>query len=149
MIMESTFEKISRKTGKKPISCKCNLCKMQCHHPCLGTPEDMIKIIGAGYQDRVMQIRWAGGVNMGVYDADIPMITPLYDEKKQSCTFFNNGLCDLHDKGLKPTEGKLSHHSTNIQNFNVKKSIGWNVAKEWLKINDKEIKQLVDKYVKK
>ena len=47
------------------------------------------------------------------------------------CTFFHDGLCELHDKGLKPTEGKLSHHTISIDNFSTKKSISWNVAKEW------------------
>jgi hypothetical protein len=36
--MASTFENIIRKTGRKPVSCKCNVCKSQCSKaPCLGT----------------------------------------------------------------------------------------------------------------
>ena len=147
--METTIEKISRKTGKKPIECKCNKCKMQCSHPCLGTPEDMLKIIGAGYEKRVMKILWTGAINLGLTDKEIPMITPLYDKEKKTCTFFTNGLCELHDSGLKPTEGKLSHHSTELNEFNKKKSIGWAVAKEWMSVSDEEVKELVDKYVKK
>ena len=34
--------------------------------------------------------------------------------------------------GLKPTEGKLSHHSIRLDNFKPSKCIAWNVAKEWL-----------------
>lgn len=45
--------------------------------------------------------------------------------------FFHDGLCELHDKGLKPTEGRLSHHSMRLDNWSPKKSISWNVAKEW------------------
>ena len=78
---ESTLQKIARKTGRKVSFCKCNECKKQCTTPCLGTPEDIEKII---------------------------------------------------DAGLKPTEGKLSHHSTRIDNFKASKSISWQIAKEWI-----------------
>lgn len=141
--MESTFHKIIRKTGKKPTYCKCKLCKMQCSHPCLGTPDDMILLMMEGYGKRVMKIFWDGAIEFGLYDEPIPMLTPLYDEQKKSCTFFTDGLCELHDLGLKPTEGKLSHHSTTAENFNVKKSIGWAVAKEWINISDEQLKQVV------
>jgi len=133
--METTFQKISRKTGKKQTNCKCQLCKRQCVHPCLGTPDDMIRILEAGYQDRVMFIRWTGALDMGVHNSDIPMITSLLDPVKKSCTFFTDGLCELHAQGLKPTEGKLSHHSTELSTFDVKRSIGWAVAKEWMKLD--------------
>ncbi len=129
---ETTFEKISRKTGKKQTNCKCNLCKSQCHHPCLGTPEDIFNIAKAGYGDRLMVIEWTGAIDFGLHDKPIQMVSPIFDKKKDSCTFFTDGLCELHEKGLKPTEGKLSHHSTELSKFNVKKSIGWAVAKEWL-----------------
>ena len=48
------------------------------------------------------------------------------------CTFFRNGLCELHDAGLKPTEGKLSHHTITRENFKFGHSLSWNVAREWL-----------------
>lgn len=40
----------------------------------------------------------------------------------------------LHDRGLKPTEGRLSHHSIKLDNFVPKKSLAWLVAKEWIKL---------------
>lgn len=129
---ESTLDKISRKTGKKQTNCKCQLCKSQCRHPCLGTPEDIAKLINTGYSNRLMIINWAGAQDLGVYNKDVAMVTPKLDKEKGACTFFTDGLCELHDLGLKPTEGRLSHHSTELQKFNPKKSIGWAVAKEWL-----------------
>ena len=48
------------------------------------------------------------------------------------CIFFKDGLCELHDLGLKPLEGRLSHHSIKIDNFNPKKSLAWLIAKEWI-----------------
>lgn len=131
--METTLEKISRKTGRKLIECKCQLCKQQCKVSCcIGTPQDILKLINAGFRDRLSFTDWAAGIMMGVTKDVVPMVQADYDSDKGSCTFFNNGLCELHDAGLKPTEGKLSHHSTRLDNFDPKKSLGWHVAKEWL-----------------
>jgi hypothetical protein len=145
--MESTYEKIIRKTGRKPISCKCEACKKQCSvAPCLGTPQDIEKIIDAGYGDKIAPTQWAAGMMMGVVDHVVLMFQIRFDEKKGGCVFFNNGLCELHDKGLKPTEGRLSHHTTTIETFNPKKSLSWNVAKEWMKPeNEETIMRLIDK----
>lgn len=121
IMKETTFQKIMRKTGKKSISCKCELCKMQCRTPCKGTPEDMEAIIKAGFDDRIMLTECLG----------VKLFTPRYDREKKSCTFFTNGLCELHDLGLKPTEGKLSHHSTTAENFNINKSLTKAILKEW------------------
>ena len=135
---ESTLDKIIRKTGMKPISCKCQLCKSQCHLPCKGTPEDMFKLIGGGFQDRLMQFDFQGQ----------RIITPLLDKEKDSCTFFTNGLCELHELGLKPTEGKLSHHSTKVEKFNYKKSITFHVLREWQNLTKEQAAALIEKYIK-
>lgn len=128
--MESTFYKIMRKTGRKQVSCKCQLCKSQCVKSiCLGTPEDIEKIIDAGYGDRIRPMGWGAGLLMNVTDHIIPMFQA--DDNHGTCVFFKDGLCQLHEKGLKPTEGKLSHHTTTVENLVAKKSLSWNVAKEW------------------
>lgn len=128
--METTYEKIIRKTGRKPIECKCKLCQSQCRTPCLGTPEDIEKIIEAGYGNKLSLTLWAVGILFGAVSFPIPIIQAKQTEN--GCIFQENGLCILHDKELKPTEGKLSHHSTRIDNFKLSQSISWNVAKEWL-----------------
>lgn len=131
--METTFQKISRKTGRKQTFCKCEKCKSQCTHQCcLGTPEDIQALINAGYADRLADTGWAAGVAMGVTKEIVDMVQPLYDKTKKACTFYNNGLCELHDKGLKPTEGKLSHHSLKADNWTPSKSLAWMIAKEWI-----------------
>lgn len=129
---ESTFEKIQRRTGRKPIECKCVKCKEQCNTPCLGAPEDIQKLVEAGYKDRLKDTVWAAGILMGVIDTPIKMVQALKDADTGKCTFFKNGLCELHDLGLKPTEGKLSYHSVTIENYKGQKSLSWNVAKEWI-----------------
>lgn len=62
------------------------------------------------------------------------MIRKLLDVGADShCTFFTaDGLCELHALGLKPTEGRLSHHSIRIDNFRASKSVSWAVVQEWL-----------------
>jgi len=139
---ESTFSYIMRKSGRKPMSCTCAKCQSQCHTPCLGTPEDILKLIEAGYADRLAPTVWAAGMIMGVCDQPVHMLQAR-QEDSGFCTFFHDGLCELHDKGLKPTEGKLSHHSLKIDNFNPKKSLSWLVAKEWLDGNSKHIDKII------
>ena len=129
---ESTLQKIARKTGRKVSFCKCNECKKQCTTPCLGTPEDIEKIIDAGHGHRIFLTEWWVGVIVGLTTHPILMYQAELIEETGFCTFFKNGLCTIHDAGLKPTEGKLSHHSTKIDNFKVNKSISWQIAKEWI-----------------
>lgn len=146
-IGETTLKYIIRKTGRKPSSCKCKKCQQQCRTPCLGTPEDIIKLIDAGYEDRLSLTEWWAGVIMGLCDAPLQMIQATIEENGY-CTFFNNGLCELHDKGLKPTEGKLSHHSLSIDNFNPKKSISWLVAQEWINAPEELLVEICQKLSK-
>ena len=39
-------------------------------------------------------------------------ITHATEGLNGACPFFKDGLCMLHDKGLKPTEGRLASHGT-------------------------------------
>ena len=71
---ESQLQRIIRKTGRKPIQCKCKQCQQQCHAPCLGTPQDILKLIKAGYADRLEWTDWIGGVIMGRTDHAIGMV---------------------------------------------------------------------------
>lgn len=145
LIKETQLQRIIRKTGRRPCECKCSLCKMQCHTPCLGTPQDIEKLIDAGYSDRLLPTLWGAGMIMGVINFPVPMIQIASSD--DYCSFFHNGLCELHDRGLKLTEGRLSHHSTRIDNFKASKSIAWNVAKEWLsEENADTIERIADKF---
>lgn len=146
--METTFEKISRKSGRKPVECKCSICKSQCQKAvCLGTPEDIMNLVKAGFGSRLMQTSWGAGVKMGLIKEPVDIIAPLYDTEKGACTFFTNGLCELHDLGLKPTEGKLSHHTTDLANFIAKKSLSWLVVKEWMGLTADKAWYLINKIV--
>lgn len=127
-----------RKTGRKPVSCKCQTCKSQCmRSPCLGTPQDIEKIIDAGYKHRIFGTIWATRVAWGFNEPPIHMYQAL--QLDSGCTFFQNGLCELHSKGLKPTEGRLSHHSVTQENYEPRKGLSYNVAKTWLDPRNKEV----------
>jgi hypothetical protein len=94
--------------------CSCGTCQGMCSksRPCWGTPADMQKLIEAGYGDSLM------GDWFSDLEGDIHLLSPALvgREGKMApiipigkCTFFNSGKCDLHDFGLKPSEGKKIH----------------------------------------
>lgn len=128
---ESIIQKIIRKTGRKPSVCKCEACRNQCRTPCLGTPEDVLQLIKAGYRDKLSISYWFVGVVLGRMKYPIAMVQAIKTEEGW-CIFHQDGLCELHDEGLKPTEGRLSHHSVTKENYNFSKGLTYNVAKEWL-----------------
>ncbi len=144
---EYSLQRVIRKSGRKPIACKCAQCKDQCRTPCLGTPEDILRLIKAGYGDKLKPTLWYVGVVLGRLKYPIPMIQAVQTDEGW-CIFRNDdGLCSLHDLGLKPTEGKLSHHSITPENFSFSKSLSYNVAKEWMgKENNELITEIVNFY---
>ncbi len=147
--METTFQRIIRRTGKKPTNCKCKECQQQCRTcPCLGTPDDIERLINAGYSDKLALTDWYVGLIYGAIPGPVAMVQPIQTDA--GCIFFHDGLCELHAKGLKPTEGRLSHHTTRPEKFRFRNSIAWNVAKEWIsERNIETIKRIVAKIEKK
>ncbi|MDC1809117.1 hypothetical protein POZ03_01425 [Bacteroides uniformis] len=138
---ETVMRRIIAKTGRNPISCSCEICQAQCRRaPCLGTPQDIWRLIKAGYKDKLSFTLWNVGYIVGEIDFGIPMVQPKLTP--YGCIFFRNGLCELHDLGLKPTEGKLSHHTLGIDNLEFSMTLSWNVAKEWM--NKENAKVIVD-----
>lgn len=86
--------------------CTCDKCKNMCKVSCIGTPKDIEAIIDAGYADRLKETMWMVGY-LAVKEKPIAMIQPT--EKDGWCVFRRpDGLCELHDRGLKPTEGVLA-----------------------------------------
>lgn len=128
---ESILQKIIRRTGRKPSACKCEVCRNQCRTPCLGTPDDILRLIEAGHQDKLAVTYWCVGMFLGRLNYPIVMVQAVTTDKGW-CVFYHDGLCELHDKGLKPTEGRLSHHSLSQENYSFSKSLTYHVAKEWL-----------------
>lgn len=144
-VKRSMLQRIIEKTGRRPCECKCQLCKRQCRTPCLATPEDILRLMDAGLTARLFVTEWAAGVMMGVIREPVLMIQAEQVggsdlDPNARCTFFTpDGLCELHARGLKPTEGRLSHHSLRIDNFKRSRSISWAVAQEWLNPDNAEV----------
>ena len=135
-ISETTTEKIIRITGRKPVACRCPSCRNQCKRaPCLGTPQDIWALIEAGYKDKLAVTAWGVGMILGKLPFPVPMVQVM--QTPEGCVFFQDRLCGLHDRGLKPTEGRLSHHTLTEESFDFSRSLAWNVAREWL--NEKNV----------
>ena len=62
-LTKSTFNHIRQESGRKPTVCNCTRCQAQCHTPCLGTPEDIEKLLKAGYADRLTAYLVSGEQN--------------------------------------------------------------------------------------
>lgn len=101
--------------------CSCEACVQMCRRrPCWGTPEDIQRLIDAGFARSLMRDWWEGGVNTEASSIDViaPAIVGYEGHSAPSwpdgaCTFLTpDGLCSLHDRGLKPTEGRVAHHTT-------------------------------------
>ena len=128
---EKMNQRVMRLTHKKPVTCRCRQCRTQCEGaPCLGTPLDIKKLIDNGYTDRLEVSLNYGGMLVGAIDHPVRLVTAKTPEGK--CIFFTSErLCELHDLGLKPLEGRLSHHSTTAANFRPGRSIAVNIMREW------------------
>jgi hypothetical protein len=133
------FEKIKAATNSDVVNCSCGTCKKMCRTECcIGTPEDIVKIAEAGYVDNLSISQYA----VGVYYGELPMIQmiqPKFLRDKGRCSFLNDdGLCMLHDIGLKPTEGKLADCKSGPTPYN--ESANYHTAVTWL--DDKNVKHI-------
>ena len=97
-----------------PISCACDKCKSMCAHSvCVPTPDEARTLIRLGYADRL------GAYKFNPFDDSASVVAPAtvgYEGQLLSkttlgpCTFYKEGLCELHPLGLKPFEGRIAHH---------------------------------------
>ena len=147
MRTRTELQMISVKSGRKVTECRCKECKNQCRRMCcLGTPADIMRILQAGYKDRIIFTQWAVGVLMGTMKNFVNMYQAEFI-KGYGCTFFKDGLCELHDRGLKPTEGKLSHHGSYDDETNYKKTAANIIAMTWCRPENfyliQEIKSII------
>lgn len=93
---------------RKESECACETCKQMCQQaPCIATPLDVFKLIAEGYHGR-LEIGFAHDKRHDVY---WPCVVPQRTHEEGPCTFLTSaGLCELHAKCLKPTEGKMAIH---------------------------------------
>lgn len=142
------IKKIAQGRGYDPKSelpCSCEKCKNMCKSPCLGTPLDIEAIIDAGFASKLSKTKWMVGL---VYAREPPIDMLAPDIIDGWCAFrTKDGMCELHNLGLKPTEGVLSSCRDNQVEY--KDSILRIVAHEWEKEdNIRDIIRVVFKYYK-
>lgn len=111
--------------------CACDRCKAMCRtNPCAPTPTDVMRLIVAGYKNRLA----VGVVKDAKNDILWPLVMPKFDVAKPGCTFLNeDGLCDLHAANLKPTEGKFAIHDKEDEGLQVTVAYSW-VTEEGIKV---------------
>lgn len=150
MTREEVFECIANQVGRHNVSCNCEKCKQMCQRtPCLGTPHDILALIEAGYIDKLAYTEWAAGIVLGHISRPIPMVQIKSINNIQHdgcCIFYHDGKCELHENGLKPTEGKLSHHEVSVMELHKEYNLTYQVAIEWCK---KENIPIINKIVNK
>lgn len=138
--MKEEVERIKKLVGvdhnRWEQPCTCDKCKNMCEVPCIGTPKDIEGIIDAGYADRLKETTWMVGFRFA-REKPIEMIQPT--EKDGWCAFRRaDGLCELHDRGLKPTEGVLASckvvEEDNVPTYET--SVLRAVAHEWVKVEN-------------
>lgn len=141
---ETETDVIKLLSGTTENQCSCKDCVNMCYRcPCLGTPTDILKIMEAGHTDKIILTDWAAAVAAG-----FPVITmfQIKHETGTACVFLKNDLCSLHDKGLKPTEGKLASHTGIDKIIKNKIPAGLAIASTWLLPgNTKTIKTIIQK----
>lgn len=102
-----------------PVECDCDFCRIMCHAPCIGSVEDLEKIIDAGFADRLCfddlpSIIDAGDFLKPALKGNEGGRSEWNTSSDEGCTFWKNGKCELHDKNLKPILGQLSHHTRRV-----------------------------------
>ena len=83
---ETSLQRVMRASGRVPVQCSCSVCKQQCHTPCLGTPDDIERIIDAGYADRLALTNWAAGIFLGVIN--IAMVRGIVLFSRMDCVSY-------------------------------------------------------------
>ena len=116
--------------------CNCPTCIEMCRRfPCWGTPEDIKKIVEAGFADClsldcVPSSEYSGVSVFILY----PAITGFEGRKAEFahrgvCTFLTkDNKCRLHTLGLKPTEGRVMDHKCLHPEIHEKVLMSWNNA---------------------
>lgn len=102
------------------------------HRPCWGTPEELTKIVQAGFGPRLMKDWWNGDDKRDYTEILSPAIVgseggdaPAWPTGR--CTFLTQeNKCELHDLGLKPTEGATACCSQDSS-----RNVHFEMAKTW------------------
>lgn len=95
-------------TSPSDSQCACTTCQSMCKQsPCFPTPTEVQRLLASPFAYR-LALTVYGDVQTGELH---PAITGIFDQH-EGCIFqTETGQCELHAPGLKPTEGRLAHHT--------------------------------------
>ena len=96
----------------KTVNCACDTCVAMCEEkPCHGTPDEIRRLMDAGYSDRVA-LYCCQNYSITPKLEYVEYLAPAPIHEQKGCTFLNAGRCELHSRGLKPLEGRVVLHYT-------------------------------------
>lgn len=127
---ESLIEKIMRQTGCTLSEDGCEKFRAGCSSPCLGTPQDMLRLIEAGYGPNLEKFDWDEGLSSGAIDFAVPIVRIA--PTKDGCPFRNKKRCMLEADDLKPTGGRLTAPMPQSAPCPFERSPDWNIVREWV-----------------
>ena len=99
--------------------CTCEKCRSLCREPCWPTPDEARELMARGFGAKMM-LTWVERPSghtlllcpaVAGYDgtfAPVPNEWDLDNADKRCTMLTDDGLCALHDLGLKPLEGRLA-----------------------------------------
>lgn len=93
--------------------CNCEICRSYCLRPGWWTIDEAKAAISAGYARKMMleiSIDRTFGVLSPAFKGCESNFA-LQEYSKNGCTFFSNGLCELHKTIYMPLECRFCHHS--------------------------------------
>jgi Fe-S-cluster containining protein len=101
----------------KASSCSCGECQAMCQRiPCMGTPQDILRIVQAGKGGHLAATEWCAGMRYGLPRIPVVQVrgmedSPSYADGGGQCPLWDpkTGLCTIHD--IKPIEGRLGNHA--------------------------------------
>ena len=92
--------------------CSCNICRSYCSRPGWWTVAEAASAIEAGYAGRMM-LEVAPEFSFGVLSPAFKGNEGYYalqEYARAGCTFYQEGLCELHGTGYEPLECRFCHH---------------------------------------
>lgn len=152
------LQQIKQKTGCTNNECSCATCQQMCERsPCLGTPQDILRLINNGYGQELAQTTWISGLPHGIPPVQMTQIlfkkiVPLGNSNAtgEGCLMYHNGLCKLHTAQLKPMEGYLSTCDKDKILKLLDKGfefLPFAIARLWLQPENKKTVQLINYYI--
>ena len=93
--------------------CSCAVCLNYCRRPGWWALEEAARAIDAGYARRMM-LEMSPDLRFGVLAPAFRGCEVAFATNEHSvlgCTFFTNGLCELHGTGHQPLECRFCHHT--------------------------------------